>query len=241
MDDGNEEKEDAASDTGRSDDTNNSTYNAALAALQDDCNHEPFDYNMHDASDCSLLTLSPTIAPMKVAIAGPRIELTHSNREHIAKLPLAFGFTIPNTDKETCHANDHIASKQQASASSKDWYNRGKQLVALEVGNIGMKNLGHTCYLSASVQTLFGIPSIITDLYRMYAEVWSANTSGDNETMPLTRALLEVAVDAGVLAEEDASCIRPEAAESDGCSTLLAANPSALKKQMDVLTNKFAG
>ncbi len=75
----------------------------------------------------------------------------------------------------------------------------------------------------------------------MYAEVWSANTSGDNETMPLTRALLEVAIDVGVLAEEDASCIRPVAAEHDGCSTLLAANPSALKKQMDVLTNKFAG
>jgi hypothetical protein len=105
----------------------------------------------------------------------------------------------------------------------------------------GIQNLGNTCYLSASLQTLFGIPSFITDLYRMYAEARSANAPGDDETMPLTRALLEVAVVIGVLAEEDASCIRPEAAKPNKFSTSLAANPSALKKQMDVLTDKFAG
>lgn len=39
MDDGNEVKEDAASDTKRSDDTNNSTYNAAAtAAFNEDFN-----------------------------------------------------------------------------------------------------------------------------------------------------------------------------------------------------------
>ena len=105
----------------------------------------------------------------------------------------------------------------------------------------GIQNLGNTCYLSASLQTLFGIPSFVTDLYRTYAEARSANTSGDDETMPLTRALLEVAVVIGVLAEEDASCIRPEAAKPNKFSSSLAANPSALKKQMDVLTDKFAG
>jgi hypothetical protein len=104
----------------------------------------------------------------------------------------------------------------------------------------GIQNLGNTCYLSASLQTLFSVPSFITDLYQKYAEAWSANPSGDNETMPLTRALLEVAVVIGVLAEEDASCIRPEVAKPNKF-TSLAANPSALKKQMDVLTDKFAG
>jgi len=103
----------------------------------------------------------------------------------------------------------------------------------------GIQNLGNTCYLSASLQTLFGIPSFIADLYRMYEEARSATTSTE-ETMPLTRALLEVAVVIGVLAEDDASCIRPEAARNKLTSSL-AANPSALKQQMDVLTDKFAG
>ena len=124
------------------------------------------------------------------------------------------------SNNETSHNNDQSASPPTAIP--------------------GIKNLGNTCYLSASLQTLFSIPLFITDLYRKYAEARSANTTRDNETMPLTRALLEVAVVIGVLAEEDASCIRPEVAKPNKF-TSLAANPSALKKQMDVLTDKFAG
>ena len=73
----------------------------------------------------------------KIATAGPRIELSQTNREHIAKLPLAFGFTIPINDDQAGHENsDHTASKQQAIDSTMSWYNRGEQLVALEVSNI---------------------------------------------------------------------------------------------------------
>jgi hypothetical protein len=102
----------------------------------------------------------------------------------------------------------------------------------------GIQNLGNTCYLSASLQTLFGVPSFIADLYRMY-ELARSPTSTE-EKMPLTRALLEVAVVIGVLRGEDASCISPEAARYKLTSSL-AANPSNVKKQMDVLTDKFAG
>jgi hypothetical protein len=73
----------------------------------------------------------------KIATAGPRIELSQTNREHIAKLPLAFGFTVPNTHLVAGHDSDgHTASKKQAIASTISWYNRGEQLVALEVSNI---------------------------------------------------------------------------------------------------------
>ena len=67
--------------------------------------------------------------------------------------------------------------------------------------------------------------------------------------MPLTKALLEVAVAIGVLDNEDIKkCIilPPEVAGnkkllSSGSGSSLAVNPAALKKQMDVLTDKFVG
>ena len=142
------------------------------------------------------------------------------------------------SNNETGRNNDQIASPPTAIPgirSNNETGHNNDQIIP------GIQNLGNTCYLSVSLQTLFSSPSFITDLYQMYAEARSANTSGDNETMPLTRALLEVAIVIGVLSEEDASCICPEVAKPNKFSTSLAANPSALKKQMDVLTDKFAG
>lgn len=61
----------------------------------------------------------------KIAIAGPLIKLTDSNRDHIAKLPVAFGFSLPTDDG--CHdENDCHTSKQSALAATKEWYERGK-------------------------------------------------------------------------------------------------------------------
>jgi len=69
--------------------------------------------------------------------------------------------------------------------------------------------------------------------------------------MPLTKALLEVAAAIGVLTDDDTKkCIilSPEVAVagnkkllSSGGGSTLAVNPAALKKQMDVLTDKFVG
>lgn len=94
----------------------------------------------------------------------------------------------------------------------------------------GIRNLGNTCYLSASLQALFSIPQFITDLYKTYAAL-----SEGNKTMPLTEALLGLAKDIGVLIDN------LQLLSSGSGSTMAAANPAALKKQMDVLTEKFAG
>ena len=94
----------------------------------------------------------------------------------------------------------------------------------------GIRNLGNTCYLSASLQALFSIPQFITDLYKTYAAL-----SEGNKKMPLTEALLGVAVDIGVLIDN------LQLLSSGSGSTMATANPAALKKQMDVLTDKFAG
>ena len=98
----------------------------------------------------------------------------------------------------------------------------------------GIQNLGNTCYLSASLQTLYSIPHFLHNLYRSYEEL------SFTKDLPLTTALLEVAVTIGALKEEDVPMISPETARSTLLSSK-AANPSALKKHMDVLTDKFAG
>lgn len=98
----------------------------------------------------------------------------------------------------------------------------------------GIQNLGNTCYLSASLQTLYSIPQFLHRLYQSYEELHNL------KELPLTTALLEVAVTIGALKEVDVPLISPDVARST-LSTSKAANPSALKKQMDVLTEKFAG
>jgi hypothetical protein len=99
----------------------------------------------------------------------------------------------------------------------------------------GIQNLGNTCYLSASLQTLFSIPDFLRELYESYV-----TELAKQKEMPLTKALLEVAVAIGVLSEESTPKISSENAQSKLLSSK-AANPTALKKQMDVLTDKFVG
>ena len=100
----------------------------------------------------------------------------------------------------------------------------------------GIQNLGNTCYLSASLQTLFTLPHFLRNLYKSYEE----QSFSSKKEMLLTKALLEVATIIGVLKDEDVPLINATEAQSmlANCD---AANPSALKKQMDVLTDKFHG
>jgi hypothetical protein len=98
----------------------------------------------------------------------------------------------------------------------------------------GIQNLGNTCYLSASLQTLFGMPDFLKDLYKMY------DAEFGKKVMPLTKALLEVAVAIDVIPENEMPKIDARTAKSKLLNTR-AANPSALKKQMDLLTDKFVG
>ena len=98
----------------------------------------------------------------------------------------------------------------------------------------GIQNLGNTCYLSASLQTLYSIPEFLGKLYTSYEELSAT------KDLPLTTALLEVALTIGALKQEDVPLISSTTAQSTLLSSK-AANPSALKTQMDVLTEKFAG
>ena len=98
----------------------------------------------------------------------------------------------------------------------------------------GIQNLGNTCYLSASLQMLFSLPQFIKDIYKSW------ESQSPTKIMPLTRALLELAMVVGVLPESDHPMISPDLARSKLLATT-AANPSLLKKQMDILTDKFAG
>jgi len=116
--------------------------------------------------------------------------------------------------------------------------NNNKNDLSSKVPNIpGIQNLGNTCYLSVSLQTLFSIPQFIVDLNKTY-EVQSSM----GKKLPLTKALLEVATAIDVLDEKDTakSDINPESARTRWLNKL-AGNPVALKKQMDVLTDKFVG
>ena len=128
------------------------------------------------------------------------------------------------TPSRMSHMPDLFDKKDNTSSSSK-------------APNIpGLQNLGNTCYLSVSLQTLFSIPDFITDLYKTYTVQSSAG-----KKLPLTQALLEVATAIGVLNEaETKGSIDPEVARTRWLNKL-AGNPVALKKQMDVLTDKFVG
>lgn len=95
---------------------------------------------MNNKEDASAKPIKQT--KRKVATAGPLIELTDSNRDQIAKLPVAFGFSIPSfgfsiPSDEACDKNDCRTSKQAALAATKEWYRRGK--VASEVRECGIE------------------------------------------------------------------------------------------------------
>ena len=81
------------------------------------------------------------------------------------------------------------------------------------------------------------MPDFLAELYKTYE--LQKRTMPEKE-LPLTRALLEIAVALEVVQPEDVPLIDESAARGHGYRSR-AADPTALKRQMDAITDKFAG
>lgn len=99
----------------------------------------------------------------------------------------------------------------------------------------GIMNLKNTCYIAASLQLLFCLPRFIVNLNKRYKEVYAAHhVETKKPKLPLTRAVLELAVSVGTLS------IDSKASGVDASSSS-PANPSALKDRIDALMKNFHG
>lgn len=73
----------------------------------------------------------PSTDPVSV-IAGEVVKLDNSNRDRIAKLPVAYGFSL----------NDGGTSKALALAATQNWYNNGKRAADIKYDSKGVRRKG---------------------------------------------------------------------------------------------------
>lgn len=109
----------------------------AIAGKEPNCNNSPpisKPKSINNARSPYQATIAhtdqskPSTDPI-IVVAGKEIELSHSNRDHIAKLPVSFGFFL----------DDDGTSKALALAATERWYKNGKD-AAIRTKLMGTKN-----------------------------------------------------------------------------------------------------
>ena len=106
-------------------------------------------------------------------------------------------------------------------------------------------------YLNSSLQTLFSVPGFATDLLStrdlIIAKYDTRHGDGSKAKLPLTNALIDTAVDLGVLSSEESLGQQAGEGGAEGDSRpsshnkSMFANPKELKKVIDALTDWFHG
>ncbi|GFH51921.1 hypothetical protein CTEN210_08397 [Chaetoceros tenuissimus] len=96
----------------------------------------------------------------------------------------------------------------------------------------GLRNLGNTCYLNASLQVLFSLPDFLQDLGKLYSDIKSKSTDDSTESsIPICSAMLSIGKELGLISDLPGI-------ESTGSSS---ADPSILKKEIDKKLPNFKG
>jgi len=144
---------------------------------------------------------------------------------------LPSGSTLPNPNPPICH---NLRTQSQKKSPTPLVHS---SVTPTAISLPGIKNIGNSCYIAASLHLLFGSPHWIELLYAAYAECYLSRYFGKS-MLPLTRSFLEIAVFIGVLKKEDALCIGPNHARDHSTQ---AANPSLLKQHLDLCTQDFKG